>query len=594
MIPSVDLQRIFDVLPYPVFAKNAKHQWIYGNAAFEELIGHRDYLGKDDRAFFPADQVKVFWTEDRRVFAGEESINEEEIGPDIFALTRKVPYTFPDGTVGLVAIILASVTTTETLNTTKDNYEAEIKEAGVQLQRLRESSARRATELEDRLSVAELKEKAAMDIAQTDAATGLKNRLGFENDLAASVEAYGAKSRRFGLALMDVDHFKRINDRYGHPTGDLVLKTVGQRLTELPDVFSVARWGGDEFAILTELPEADEEKMLAGLEDARKYVFRPLRVAGRKIPISGSVGFSIFTEDALDADHLMRHADVALIIAKRRGRGIVQSFDETISAGLTRRLKLVRDLPDAITNENIEPHYQPIICTRTRKVCAVEALARWTHPTLGLVPPDEFFDLAQECGLGTTLDAAMLKRACRETAAWLNAGKIDYLSVNASPLDIVTRDFSEQFLTNLEQAGVRPQHICIEIVETSIINDLAAAHANISRLSAADVKIALDDYGTGFSNLRALLDLPLDKLKIDRSLIQGIGTNAKISDLMTSIMQLARTLDVSVVAEGIETKLQSAFVTSAGCEMMQGFLFSRPLSFHAMDDWLANRKQHAA
>jgi diguanylate cyclase (GGDEF)-like protein len=589
-----DLQQVFDVLPYPVFVKNAQHQWIFANKAFDELMGNADYLGKDDRDFFPADQVKVFWTEDRRVFAGEESINEEEIGPDIFALTRKVPFKLPDGTTGLVAIILASVTTTETLNTTKINYEAEIKEAGVQLQRLRETSARRALELEDRLTLAEMNQKMAMTVAQTDPATGLKNRLGFEHDLTASVKSYEAKGKRFGLAIVDIDRFKQINDRFGHPTGDLVLKTVGWRLTELPDVFTVARWGGDEFAILTELPVIDDSRMLQGLEEARQYAFRPIRAAGRRIEISGSVGFSIFSEDARSADELIRNADVALMMAKRRDRGMVQAFDEQISEGLSRRMQLVRDLPDAIANGEIRPFYQPIMGAENRKVRAVEALSRWTHPKYGPVGPDEFLDLAHECGLGSELDASILNIACREVSPWLEDGTIAYLSLNVTPMDIVASDFAERFLDSLARTGTNPKNVCLEIVESAIIGDLDAARANIERLSDAGVMIALDDYGTGFSNLRALLDLPLDKLKIDRSLIQSIGTNIKIADLLTSIMQLAKTLKVGVVAEGIETKLQSAFVTSAGCDLMQGYLFSQALSYDAMKTWLSTDQQKVA
>ena len=588
------LQQVFDALPYPVFVKNAQHQWIYGNKAFDELMAGKDYLGKDDRAFFPADQVKVFWTEDNRVFAGEESINEEEIGPDIFALTRKVPFKLPDGSIGLVAIILASVTTTETLNTTKVNYEAEIKKADVQLQRLRESSARRALELQDRLSLAEMQQKVTMTMAQTDSATGLKNRLGFEHDLAASVETYTAKGKRFGLAIVDVDRFKQINDRYGHPTGDLILKTVGRRLTELPDVFTIARWGGDEFAILTEVHSDDPTIMLEGLEGARKYVFRPVRAAGRKIDISGSVGFSIFSEDAHSAEELMRNADVALIIAKRSGKGMVQPFNQKIRDGLSRRMQIARDLPDAISNGDIRPFYQPIMGAENRKIHAVEALSRWTHPKYGPVSPDEFVDLAHECGLGGELDASILDIACREVAAWLEDGTIAYLSVNVTPTDMVACDFAERFLESLARTGTKPTHICLEIVESSIVGDLNAARTNIQRLSQAGVMIALDDYGTGFSNLRALLDLPLDKLKIDRSLIQGIGTNNKVADLLISIMQLAKTLKVDVVAEGIETNLQSAFVTSVGCDLMQGFLFSRPLSYDALNTWLCADQQQIA
>ncbi|KCZ92930.1 sensor domain-containing protein [Hyphomonas johnsonii] len=594
MTPPEDLQNIFDALPYPVFAKNSKHQWIYGNKAFDALIAVPDYIGKSDRDLFPADQVKVFWTEDRRVFGGEESINEEEIGPDVYALTRKVPYQLADGTTGLVGIIIASVTSTENFSNAKVNYEAEIEAARKRLALLHESSSQQALDLQNRLSVAEKKQHTAMEIAQTDSTTGLKNRLGFENALEASVRLSTNTAQRFGLAIVDVDHFKQINDRFGHAVGDHVLVTVAQRLTELPDVYAVARWGGDEFALLTELPMQDRDLMRASFNQALEYVFRPIRTPDRLIEISGSVGFAVYTEDAHDTGDLMRYADMALMTAKRRGRGMVQTFNQEIRDTLARRLKLARDLPDAITGRRIRPFYQPIMGTTDRKIQAVEALARWDHPELGPVSPEEFIAIAQESGLLSDLDTVILDTACREVGPWLKDRSITYLSVNASPMDIVGVDFAERFLASLEATGTNPEHICLEIVESAIVGNLEAAYRNLEHLSQAGVMIALDDYGTGFSNLRALLDLPLDKLKIDQSLIQSIGSNNKIADLMTSIMQLADTLQVNVVAEGIETKLQAAFVTSVGCHLMQGYLFSRPQSFDSLSKWLTANEIRAA
>ncbi|MEQ9434754.1 EAL domain-containing protein [Hyphomonas sp.] len=594
MIQIEQLTQILDVLPYPVFVKNAQHQWIYGNAAFEELMGHADYIGKDNRAFCPPEQVKAFRTADRRVFAGEEVVKEEEIGSNLFALTRKVPLVLPDGSTGLVGIILASVRPNAHPSDGGTPDDRMSLASGDHLRQLNESLSKRTLELESSLTIAELKQQAAMEVAHTDTTTGLKNRLGFKDKLAATIREAEETGRRFGVAFIDVDRFKQINDRFGHAAGDLVLKTVGKRLCELPDVFAVARWGGDEFVLLTELPNIGQNALVQGFEEAHTYTFRPIKSDHGRIEISGSVGIAVYPQDTTYPDDLMRYADMALMVAKRQGRGKVLSFDAKINNALSRRMQITRDLPGAISNNEVRPFYQPIVCAKTRKIQGVEALARWTHKDLGPINPEEMFEIAHGCGLATQLDARLHEAACRDVGPWLNTGAIKYLSLNISPMDIVSIDFADRFLAELARTKTDPKTICLEIVESAFVDNLDTARRNLDRLHKAGVMIALDDYGTGFSNLRALLELPLDKLKIDKSLIQSIGSSYKIADLMTSIMQLAGTLDVKIVAEGIETKLQSAFVTSAGCDLMQGYMFSRPLSFDAMDRWLAVHQKRVA
>ncbi|WP_439619910.1 sensor domain-containing protein [Hyphomonas sp.] len=594
MIGIEQLTQILDVLPYPVFVKNAQHQWIYGNAAFEELMGHADYIGKDDRAFCPPEQVKAFRTADRRVFAGEEVVKEEEIGSNLFALTRKVPLVLPDGSTGLVGIILASVRPNAHPSDGGTPDDTVSMASGDHLRQLNESLSKRTLELESSLTIAELKQQAAMEVAHTDTTTGLKNRLGFKDKLDATIREAEETGRRFGVAFIDVDRFKQINDRFGHAAGDLVLKTVGKRLCELPDVFAVARWGGDEFVLLTELPNIGQNALVQGFEEAHTYTFRPIKSDHGRIEISGSVGIAVYPQDTTYPDDLMRYADMALMVAKRQGRGKVLSFDAKINNALSRRMQITRDLPGAISNNEVRPFYQPIVCAKTRKIQGVEALARWTHKDLGPINPEEMFEIAHGCGLATQLDARLHEAACRDVGPWLNTGAIKYLSLNISPMDIVSIDFADRFLAELARTKTDPKTICLEIVESAFVDNLDTARRNLDRLHKAGVMIALDDYGTGFSNLRALLELPLDKLKIDKSLIQSIGSSYKIADLMTSIMQLAGTMDVKIVAEGIETKLQSAFVTSAGCDLMQGYMFSRPLSFDAMDRWLAVHQKRVA
>ncbi len=589
-----DLRQIFDALPYPVFAKNTKHQWIYGNKAFEQLIGTADYLGKDDSAFFPMDQVKVFRTEDRRVFGGEESLNEEEIGKGLFALTRKMPLTLPDGSFGLVAIILATLQ--------PDNSEADPawisetlrREPESQVQHLESTWSKRTEELVQRLNDVESMHMSTLQIARTDTTTGLMNRLGFDAEMEKAIQASQSTGKSFGVAFIDVDLFKQINDRFGHAAGDRVLKVVGKRLSELPDVFAVARWGGDEFALLTELPNIGMTRLIQGFEEARQYAFMPVKDDNSRITVSGSAGMAIYPDDATDPEELMRYADIALMMAKQSGRGRVLVFDHKLNETEKRRTQIMRDLPDAMAKGEIVPYYQPILCTTKRTVRGVEALARWTHKEFGPIDPAELFDLARMCALASDLDKSVRTMAFEQVKPWLDNNLVSYLSLNISPQDIMCKDFANSFLERLAAFGISPEHICVEILESAIVGDLEAAQATLETLSAAGVKIALDDYGTGFSNLRALLDLPLDNLKLDQSLVRSLGTNNKVGNLLVSIMELAKALDVRVIAEGIETRLQSTFVTSIGCDLMQGYLFSAPLPAAQMDAWLCDYREKVA
>lgn len=588
------LQHILDALPYPVFAKNNEHQWIYGNKAFEQLVGTKDYIGKDDSAFFPMEQVKVFRTEERRVFAGEESLNEEQIGKNVFALTRKMKLTLPDGSIGVVGIILASLKS-DTNDTDRTWIsEALRRETEGRLEHLQETWDQKAKDLEQRLSTAESMHTNALQIAHTDSTTGLKNRLGFDIELEKAIERSNESGKRFGVAFIDVDLFKQINDRFGHASGDRVLAAVGKRLEVLPDVFVVARWGGDEFAVLTELPDLGTEALVKGFEEARSYTFRTVKDQNKRIDISGSVGMAVYPDDASDPEELMRYADIALMVAKKNGRGRVIAFNHELNDSTKRRTQIMRDLPDAIANGEIVPYYQPIICASQRSVRGVEALVRWTHKELGPIDPAELFELAHMCALASELDRSLREIALEQVKPWLDSDLIGYLSLNISPQDLVCEAFADNFLGRLATMDIRPEHICVEILESALIGDLEAAQANLEKLSSAGVKIALDDYGTGFSNLRALLDLPLDNLKLDQSLVRSLGKNSKVGNLLTSIMHLAKALDVLVVAEGIETRLQSAFVTSIGCDQMQGYLFSEPLPATQMDAWLCEYREKVA
>ena len=257
MISLSAVPALFDAIPYPVFAKDSQHRWIYGNAAFSELMGGIDFVGKSDKDIFPPDQVKVFWEEDDRVLAGEDSLNEEQIGDDMFALTRKARVQLEDGSFGLVGIIIASATTIETLESVQANFEERLAESRDSLNDLRRKTSQTQADLQAKLREAEASHATAILASHTDVATGLKNRLGFDVDLAEAIQDSHKNDRKLCVSFLDLDRFKHINDRYGHAVGDTVLAVIGRRLQKIPLACSVGRLGGDEFAILvdhTELP----------------------------------------------------------------------------------------------------------------------------------------------------------------------------------------------------------------------------------------------------------------------------------------------------------------------------------------------------
>lgn len=588
------LPALFDAIPYPVFAKNSQHRWIYGNAAFSEMMGGVDYIGKSDEDLFPPEQVKVFWEEDDRVLAGEDSLNEEQIGDDTFALTRKARLRLEDGSFGLVGIIIASATRIETLESVQANLEERLAESRDSLDDLRRRTSQTQADLQAKLREAEASHATAILASHTDVATGLRNRLGFDIDLAEAIEGCHKGGRKICVSFLDLDRFKHINDRYGHAVGDTVLAVIGRRLQKIPRVCSVGRLGGDEFAVLVDHTDLPRNELNYESERSRQFVFRDIFANGKQIAISGSLGQSVYLEDAMDAEELMRNADMALMTAKRDGKGCTRVFDAEIHAKVRRRRSIEDELPIAIKQHDFTPVYQPIVYGHTRAIKGVEVLARWDHPELGPVTPTEFIEVAHDAGLVSDIDTAIRATAFDEVRGWLSSGVIEFVSVNVSPSDIVSSDFSRRFLAQLKSCGIPANKICLEVIESSIINDLRGARRNLTLLSEAGVSVALDDYGTGFSNLRALLDLPLDKLKIDRSLIDDVDTHERMVDLLASIMQLAATLDVRVVAEGVETDVQAALIEEAGCHLMQGYLFSRPLQYAQMQAYLQGCNSQAA
>ncbi|WP_018148769.1 putative bifunctional diguanylate cyclase/phosphodiesterase [Henriciella marina] len=440
--------------------------------------------------------------------------------------------------------------------------------------------------LEGRISSLESQLQDALRLAHTDYPTGLKNRIGLDEDIQKEIAREGAESANLFLVTVDLDDFKQVNDTYGHHTGDRLLRAIGRRLRAPADVVSAARIGGDEFAILVRSAAPAGEAFLAGLETLHARIWRPVTIGGTALTLSGSAGVARLSLRSGTAVTALRNADAALLEAKEAGKNQVRLFDKALAARRRRRKILETDLAFAIRRQEIAAAYQPVISARGENFNGVEVLARWEHPEFGRIAPDEFIDLAGRAGALTDLDLGVVRRACRELGPLFASRQLQFVSFNISPQEISRRDHVLAFIDILKGSSIPLERTCVEITETDIITDFEAARTAIQDLKAEGVTIALDDYGTGYSNLRALLDLPIDVIKIDRSLIADVAKDKRSMQAVVSIVNLARVFNADLVAEGLESGDQIAVSQALGCKFLQGFGIARPMNSDQLLQWL--------
>ncbi|HEX7886110.1 MAG TPA: bifunctional diguanylate cyclase/phosphodiesterase [Phenylobacterium sp.] len=437
----------------------------------------------------------------------------------------------------------------------------------------------RLSELAARVAELEAEREMTLRLAQTDSLTGLVNRGAFTSGLCERLEAARDSGASVALFVIDLDRFKHLNDSLGHHAGDLLLAELGRRLREDagPNEL-IARLGGDEFALITGHPDVAHraERLLALLGQQHA-------IYGRAVSPGGSVGVAVFPHDAQDASDLQRFADLALYRAKSEGGRRWSRFDSALREERERRRTLEDDLRRAIPAGEIVPWFQPIIDSMTGRMVGVEVLARWHHPEKGLLAPAAFVPMAEELGLIRSIDEAVFEAACARSAPWVADGLIDSVSCNVSPRDLLDPGFSRKLIKRLSKTALPATALTVEITETFLLQDLALSRRHIERLAAKGVNVALDDFGTGYSNLRALMHLPIQTVKLDRSLIDDVGRDARVSKLVASLLHAARALGVRIVAEGVEHEGQALFLRSAGCERMQGYFFARPMPADAME-----------
>jgi diguanylate cyclase (GGDEF)-like protein len=406
-------------------------------------------------------------------------------------------------------------------------------------------------------------------LAFHDQLTGLPNRAAFNDHIAGMFDRASAYNENFAVLCLDLDRFKEINDVYGHSTGDRFLAEIGRRLAVACEAAFLARLGGDEFAIVlsgaTQPAEALCER-LGSILDA------PVQIDEYEIQASFTIGTSVYPQDGANVDTLVANAEAALYRAKAEQRGTIRFFEPAIDRQIRERRLLQQDLALAVEKNELQLYFQPQ-ATTAGEVFGFEVLARWRHPVRGMVSPSLFIPLAEETGAIWPIDEWVLREACREAASWPNPLSI---SVNLSPVDFRRGDIPATILSILLETGLNPQRLEIEITEGVLFQDFERAITVLRKIKNLGVRVAMDDFGTGYSSLSYLQSFPFDKIKIDQTFIAKIGRNFPADAIIHAILGLGRALALPVIAEGVETEEQLAFLVKEGCSKVQGYLIGRP------------------
>lgn len=421
-------------------------------------------------------------------------------------------------------------------------------------------------------------------LAYTDALTGLANRLAFRQQLEAQIEAAAGSEGRLALLFVDVDDFKRVNDTLGHEAGDEVLLHFVQRIRGAVEQHGgaqalLARFGGDEFVILL----ADEDPGNRAMRLAETLVVelaRPLALSGRDVFLGSSIGLTLYPDDAVDATGLLKNADIAMYQAKLAGKNCYRYYSRAMDHAVERRVHMEQELRGAWERGELHLVYQPVYRTRDRRLVGVEVLLRWQHPQLGAIPPSVFIQVAEQSGLIEQLGPKVLRAACMEARRWevVPGGEQLFVSVNVSPRQLRTGDLSDVVVACLTESGLPASRLHIELTETAVIGDEMLAASLLDKLHRHGVKVWLDDFGTGFSGLSHLRQVPVDGVKIDRSFVADMQRDPDDLALTTAIIAMCHALGITVVAEGIEQEAQFDLLAQRSCDLAQGYWLSRPLS----------------
>ena len=435
--------------------------------------------------------------------------------------------------------------------------------------------------------------------AQHDELTGLPNRRLFEDRAELAFRDARRDETKAAVLFLDLDRFKAINDGLGHSIGNQLLQGVAKRLSAVVrEIDTVARFGGDEFTVLVGGVESTDDvaELARGILD---LFARPFAVGGRELHTSTSVGVALFPDDGEDLDTLLKNADIAMYRAKARGRDSFEFYTPGLAIRAQTKLSVESGLRNTLERGGLKLHFQPQLDMKTGRIFGLEALARWPHPKIGMIPPDVFVPVAEESNLVIALGEFVLEEACAHARRWIDDGiQPRPIAVNISARHFATEGFAEAVRDKIARHAIPPGTLEIEITESIFMRDIEQASIELSELRAMGVRCAIDDFGTGFSGLRYLHDMSIDALKIDQSFVSGLRRDEDVSPIIDAIIGLADRLDLDVVAEGVETEEQVAFLVAQGCTKMQGYLFGRPMPAREIErllrsddadeiDWLA-------
>lgn len=426
--------------------------------------------------------------------------------------------------------------------------------------------------------------KAELDhLAHHDVLTGLPNRILMYDRLAQAIALARRTGKQLAVVFMDLDRFKHINDSLGHAVGDQLLQSVGQRLLGcVRQSDTISRQGGDEFvALIPDIDHAEDaalaaKKMLAAIA-------LPHRIEQHDLHIGVSIGISIYPNDGPDAETLIKHADTAMFHAKDQGRNTYAFFEQKMTARAVARQSIEASLRLALERQEFVLHYQPKINLHSGTIVGIEALVRWKHPQRGLLEPAQFVPIAEDSGLILPIGRWVLREACRQAQAWQDAGLPPItIAVNTSALEFRAEDFLVNLRGILEETRLQPRYLELELTESVLMRDAGETHSVLHALSALGIQLAVDDFGTGYSSLSYLRQFPINTLKIDRSFVNHMTHNANDASLVSAVISMSKSLKQRVIAEGVETAEQVAFLLDQHCDEGQGFFFGPPMVADAL------------
>jgi diguanylate cyclase (GGDEF)-like protein/PAS domain S-box-containing protein len=556
------LNNIIDTVPVRIFWKDKKGVYLGANTLFlgdaqlassDEIIGKNDFempWGKTEGQLYRDDDLEVMSSEKSKLNIEETQTNEQ--GGVITLLTSKVP--LKDAHEKVVGV-LGTYTDISTLR----NAESELKKQ------------------KDILA----------HQAYHDALTGLPNRLLFNDRLEQNIERIKRSGNKLALFFIDLDHFKEINDSLGHAVGDEILKIVAQRLREITrHEDTISRFGGDEFTIIIEnLKQLQDISLFA--QKIIEELAKPIVIDENVLYVSSSIGISLSPDDSILAQDLLKYADSAMYKAKDEGRNNFQYYSAEMTELAFERVVMEASLRQALQKKEFVVYYQPQVNGKTEKIIGMEALVRWEHPIMGLVSPDKFIPLAESTGLIIELDQFVMKTAMKQFGEWYEKG----LNPGVLALNLAIKQLSQKnciyTLENIiKEAKCKTSWIELEITEGQIMKNPEEAIQILNQLSDLGIELAVDDFGTGYSSLSYLKKLPIKKLKIDKSFVDGLPYDEEDSGISKAIVSLAQSLNLHVIAEGVETKEQKDFLVQNGCENIQGYFYAKPMPAKAMEEFL--------